>query len=87
MFEWTFLGIPGGSWFRMALAFAWLMSALTLGFYYLGGFLYYHTQFKRLGHYFVAVSGLRPSWLWKECPYKSGTCRIWNCPKYHSCGG
>lgn len=55
--------------------------------YYLGGFLYYKTKYKRFGHYLVAVSGIRSSWLVCNCPYAPGTCRTWNCPNFHRCGG
>lgn len=58
-----------------------------LALYYLGGFLYYKTKYKKLGHHIVAVSGFYSSWLPRHCPYTPGTCRIWNCPNFHQCGG
>ena len=64
---------------RVFLAFI----LINLSFYLVGGVLYYFTNFKRIGHYLVAVSGFRPSWLSLTCPYTPGTCRIWNCPNFH----
>lgn len=70
------------------LVFAILfLTAYGLALYYLGGFLYYKTKFKKIGHHLVAVSGFWPRWLPRHCPYEPGSCRIWNCPKFHECGG